>query len=272
MEASVQSTVPSPPVDGDAALGGTSAGLDDVLTTVRGEAVRVRDVVDLLKVRRLFRSAIYDQIERRVVHHWCRELSLTPSDAEEQAARDRMRLLLGLSDPVQFQNFLRQNGISLQAWKEHVLAETLKVRLRDAIATPQVVESFYARHREQFQSVVLSRIVCQSRGDAERCHAEVAAGGEFAVAAGRWTIDPTGRYSAGFIGEVQRGFLPADLEPPIFAAAPGALVPPMEHAGLWHVFKVWETRGRDLDDTLRQRIGDRYFAEWLRREVNSAPA
>ena len=55
-----------------------SMHLDDILTTVRGDPIRVADVVTLLKIRRFFRSAIYELIERRVVFAHAERLELAP--------------------------------------------------------------------------------------------------------------------------------------------------------------------------------------------------
>jgi len=87
--------------------------LDDVLMTVRGDPIRVADVVTLLKIRRFFRSAIYELIERRVVFAHAERLALVSPLATLHSLRNRMRESLGLADPIVFQSFLRDNGITI---------------------------------------------------------------------------------------------------------------------------------------------------------------
>src|SRR3954465_10987091 len=76
--------------------------LGTAVTTVKGDAISVADVILHLKAKGTFRTAIYEIIEQRVVQYKLREYDITVPQAEIDERVQARRTMLGLWDEAAF--------------------------------------------------------------------------------------------------------------------------------------------------------------------------
>lgn len=247
---------------------------DAVVTTVRGERIRVADVIVHLKMRGTFRSAIYELIEHRVVEQAATAFGVSvTAQAVEQLAQAR-RHEHGAVDDRSFAEYLRFHGVSREQWMRSIRLEALREALKWHVATPRRLTELFRRHPGRFQSVSLARVVCRNRAEAERVFAEASNGTqEFIVLARDHSVDEASRLSGGYFGNVTRGILPPEVEERAFVAKADEVIGPFREAGgLWSVYKVYAVNTPKLNDALKAMLADQIFQEWLREQVCTVPA
>lgn len=245
---------------------------DAVVTTVRGEKVTVADVVVQLKLKGLFRSSIYELIEQRVIEHAANEFGVAPTGQAVELLAQKRRGELGLADDETFERYLKFHGVGRGAWLRSVRLDALREALKAYIVTPRRLTEVFRRDLGRFASVSIARIACRSRTEAEQACAAGVAGADFLLLARDYSTDENARLAGGYIGAVNRGILPPEVEAMVFAAQPGDVVGPFREHGVWTVYKVHDVHPPKLNDALKAVLSDQIFNEWLRQQVCTVPA
>ncbi|MBF0188874.1 MAG: peptidylprolyl isomerase [Magnetococcales bacterium] len=241
--------------------------LTDVLTQVQGKPITVADTMDQLKVTGAFRNAIFQLIEQEVVRIKAKEYSIPVKRREMEKLLEERRRMAGLSDPRTVSAFCRQNGITWDQWKEQVTTDYLRQKLKERIAGPTEVETYFEHHREELKRVCLARIVCQNREQADALKARIDAGSGFSKMARKHSLEPTSRIAGGYLGCFQRGTLPATVDHAVFSADLNAVVGPLQQKDHWVLYRVSEIIHAELNDGLKRQIAERIFNLWFRNEV-----
>ncbi len=245
---------------------------EGIITTVRGEPIRAAHVITHLKVRGLFRSAVYEMVERHVVRIRCREFGIEPSWSEVEENRRKMRCLSGLSEPVAMHRYLKDNGVTMDVWNEYLDDMLFKTALKNHIVTRDAIEAHFQRNRNQFLRVRLGRIVCRTRSDMDHVLALLENGQFFVSLAGKHSIEDKSKFTGGYLGEIGYGVLAKHVEGDVFSAAPGQILGPYREMDYYTIYKIYEIRGGELSESLTHLIREQLFADWLRRQVMSIEA
>jgi hypothetical protein len=85
--------------------------LGTAITTVKGEAITVADVILHLKGKGTFRTAIYEIIEQRVVEYKLQESRILLAQADIDERVQGRRNMLGLWDEAAFTAFIPSSGL-----------------------------------------------------------------------------------------------------------------------------------------------------------------
>lgn len=246
---------------------------DAVVTTVRGERITVADVIVQLKLKGIFRSSIYELIEQRVVEQAATQFGVAPSQQAVDLLAQKRRRELNLADDETFERYLKFQGVGRAAWLRSVRLEAVREALKTYIVTPRRLTEAYKRDPDRFASVSIARILCRSRADAEHVYGLGKSGGaDFLSLARDYSTDENARLAGGYIGAVNRGILPAEVEAAAFAAQAGDVIGPFREHGVWTVYKVHAVNPPKLTDSLKAVLADQIFAEWLREQVCTVPA
>jgi parvulin-like peptidyl-prolyl isomerase len=247
--------------------------LETPVTTVKGDAITVADVILHLKAKGTFRSAIYEIIERKVVRYKLQELGIDLSVAELEERAQGRRTLLGLWDDKAFTGYLKHFGVTREQWLDTIAAEILREQLRNAVVTKELVNNFYRQNSTRFTSISVARIACRTKSDAERALAAACDRQEdFVELARLYSVDENTRFSGGYIGNIKRGMLPAEVDERAFSCADNEIIGPFCENGLWTIYKIYSRTLTKLNDTLAKQIKDQIFEDWLRHQVCIAPA
>lgn len=245
---------------------------DAVVTTVRGEKITVADVVVQLKLKGVFRSSIYELIEQKVMERAAADFGVAPSVEVVDLLAQKRRHELGLVDDATFERYLKFHGVGRVAWLRSVRSDALREGLKNHVATARRLTEAFRRDPDRFASVSIARIACRSRADAEQAYAAGVGGTDFLLLARDYSTDENARLAGGYIGAVNRGILPPDVEEALFAARPGAVAGPFREHGVWTVYKVHAVHPPKLTESLKLVLADQIFNDWLRDQVCTVPA
>jgi parvulin-like peptidyl-prolyl isomerase len=247
--------------------------LGTAVTTVKGDAISVADVILHLKAKGTFRTAIYEIIEQRVIEYKLRECGVILPQAEIDERVQSRRTKLALWDEEAFKAYLKHFGLTREQWLETIAAEIRRERLREAVVTKDLVQNYYRQNSARFTSISIARIACRTKGDAERVlTAATESVTDFVDLARQYSVDENTRFSGGYIGNLKRGMLPAEVDERAFACRDDSVIGPFNENGMWTIYKIYSRTVTKLNEALIKQIKDVIFEEWLRHQVCIAPA
>jgi hypothetical protein len=247
--------------------------IEDVVTTVSGRPITVREVVTYLKSNGTFRNAVYDLIGREVVRQQCEEYGIDVLPGEFDAYAEARRLELGLSDSVAMANYCRWLGISLEQWLQDIEVELLKLKLADRVVTPDTVEDYLEDNRAALRPVALSRLVCRTREDIEAARRMIVEDGrEFCSVARHLSVEESTRMAGGYMGTVSAGMLPAEVDAAVFSAREPGMLGPFRENEHWTLYEVQRISALDADEQMLKQIKAQLFSNWLNEQVRTARA
>ncbi|MBI1321196.1 MAG: hypothetical protein GC168_19905 [Candidatus Hydrogenedens sp.] len=247
--------------------------VESVVTTVKGEKIRVTDVMVHLKIKGTFRSAIYELIEQKVIQLTMVELGLIIPEEELDRRAASARAALGIEDADYFKRYLSFYGVSADQWREYIHREAACEYLKQHLVTPRKVTEYFRRDPLRFASVSIARIVCRAHEEAARVLDAIAENRQdFVELARLFSADESTRLSGGFIGNVKRGMLPAEVEQQAFECTDNQVIGPFRETALWTIYKIYSVNVPKLSDALKNVIRDQLFSEWLREQVCTVPA
>jgi PPIC-type PPIASE domain len=247
--------------------------LGTAVTTVKGDAVTVADVILHLKAKGTFRTAIYEIIEQRVIEYKLREHDVTLPQADIDERVQARRTTLGLWDEAAFASYLKHFGLAKEQWLETISAEMRRERLRETVVTKDLVQNYYRQHSARFTSISVARIACRTKTDAEKAlSAATDSVTDFVELARQYSVDENTRFSGGYIGNLKRGMLPSEVDERAFACRDDGVIGPFSENGMWTIYKIYSRTVTKLNEALVKQIKDVLFEEWLRHQVCIAPA
>ncbi|CAK0775638.1 Parvulin-like PPIase [Azospirillaceae bacterium] len=247
--------------------------IDAIVTTVKGEKIHVSDVITHMKLKGLFRSAIYELIEKKVLTLTIEEMGITVSNEEVEKKARAARTALSIVDPQNFKRYLDFYGVSAEQWYNNIRDEAICDVLKQQLVSPRKITEYYRRDPLRYASVSIARIVCRTREEADRVLVATTENKQDFVELARcFSADESTRLSGGFIGNVKRGMLPSEVEQKAFESTDNQVIGPFRENSLWTIYKVYTVNVPKLTDALKNAIRDQIFNEWLREQVCTVPA
>jgi len=214
--------------------------------------------------------------------------------SEVQAAIDSIKQQNNLDDAA-LTSALAAQGYTLQAYKQELRRQLLRLRAENQLVAPKVnisdedVRARYdqmARRTEQVQAVKLSHMlfktaehpteqqIAAAKAKATAAMDRVKAGEDFAKVAATESDDDSTKTTGGELGWFQRGSMATpEWEPIVFAMDKGDVRGPIAGPQGFHVFTVTEVKRSDLQSfdqmkeqirtELRRRETEKQEAVWL---------
>jgi len=214
--------------------------------------------------------------------------------SEVQAAIDSIKQQNNLDDAA-LTSALAAQGYTLQAYKQELRRQLLRLRAENQLVAPKVtisdedVRARYdqmARRTEQVQAVKLSHMlfktpehpteqqIAAAKAKATAAMDRVKAGEDFAKVAMSESDDDSTKTTGGELGWFQRGSMATpEWEPVVFAMEKGDVRGPISGPQGFHVFTVTEVKRSDLQSfdqmkeqirtELRRRETEKQEAVWL---------
>jgi parvulin-like peptidyl-prolyl isomerase len=235
--------------------------------TVDDQPVSIAEAVKYLQAGGKLGQYIGDILRQYVIEQEItqREDVAVSSAVTEQAIID-FRLKNQLTDQVRFQEWLKTNGLSYDAFHSSVASGFKLEKLKTAISEPKLQEYFIER-KIFLDRVVLSRIIIDSLELAEELQAQIQEGASFEQIAKEYSLADD-RVVNGMMGPVSRGTLPDILRAAIDMATPGSLIGPIELEGRYGLFRVEQFLLASLEDTqLKQALQNELFEKWLAEKI-----
>lgn len=247
--------------------------LTDTVTTVSGTPIAVQDVVIHLKASGAFRNAVYQLIENEVIKQQCELHAVRLQPGELDSYAEQRRRELGLTDAIAMNNYCRWLGISFDQWQTRIEVDLMRLKLADIVVSREMVQQYYAEHKEELRTATLSRLVCASKQEIDAAHRLIAEGAkEFFMVAREYSIEEGTRMVGGYLGAVTKGVMAPDVDAAVFSATSPGLVGPFAENGCWTLYEIMNISNGELVDDVAQRIKSKLFTQWLDRQLKLAKA
>lgn len=190
---------------------------------------------------------------------------ILPAEVLQQAITE-FRLQSGLAAPEQFEQWLVQQGLTNEAFRQQVEIDLRMGRLRDTITQPRLQEHFIER-KLFLDQVVLSRIAVQDKDLAEELRQQLNEGASFEQLAQEYSISDDGAFN-GMMGAISRGQLPDSLRAALDLAQPGDLIGPIEIPPAWTIFRLEQVVPATLDNPqLVQSLQSELLEQWVMEQL-----
>lgn len=201
-------------------------------------------------------------IERVVLHQYAESQGLDVTSEEVQRESDRVRFALDLSDPDDTAHWLKNQGLTMEAFAKACAHSVLRKKVRASIPD-DTVENYYAEHQDEFTDVdlyvirqrnvkKLSKLADQLRDGKANFHLEAMSQSE----------DPHTAPQGGYVGRMRRDEVPEDLAVSVFSVDPGDIIGPVTDQDGHILMLVKNVEALPLD-AVREEIRDIVFGEMI---------
>jgi len=176
------------------------------------------------------------------------------------------RLQNQLTDPKQFQTWLKSNGMTYNDFQNKVAFGFKVEKLKTEITEPKL-EDYFNQRQPFLDGVVLSRIILKDKQLAENLQQQILADkSKFEPLAREHSLS-NDRILNGMMGSVSRGQLPEIIKTALNSARPGELIGPLELDGHYVLFRVEQFLPATLEGRLKQELQNQLFEQWLQEKL-----
>jgi len=202
----------------------------------------------LAQLRRQILDSLIDQvlIEQAATRE---NISVSPEQVEAEMAR-----LIG-DNPAQFEEWLKANGLTSDAFKVQLRRQLLSSAFQDHIvgAETPIVEQARARH-----------ILLSSEAEAMTVLLQLHSGASFSALAQQFSQDQNSKDNGGDLGFFPRSIMPEEIEAVAFGLAPGQVSGIVKSSFGYHIIEVVEKDpARQVPDDMLPTWRQSTFLQWL---------
>jgi parvulin-like peptidyl-prolyl isomerase len=240
--------------------------------------------------KRKAKAGLVDEIiDELLIKDRADRLGITVTESEIQDAITRLKQQYNLSTDEQFENSLRQSGMT---------RADMEARLRDTLVTNKVfarelrnrgdledreLRERYNREKEHYRlperahlrEIVILRPenasgAAAAKKKAEDTAAQVRGGADFAKTATEVSEAGT-KEKGGDLGQVARGELLPDLDTAVFNATAGSVIGPIETRSGWHILKVEQRLPSEVPafESIKDRLRKDASEETFQRDLKA---
>jgi foldase protein PrsA len=187
------------------------------------------------------------------------ELGITVTDGELNSEIENAKKYFDTEE--KFNEFLKEQGIDLEYFKDSVKKELIISKLNDKLTekvavTDEEIKAYYDTHQDEFISVKASHILLETEEEAEAMLKRVKAGEDFAELAKQNSIDPSAKENSGDLGYFRHGDMVEPFENAAFALEPGEISEIVPTDFGFHIIKVEDNKLDKLEDVKEQLKGN----------------
>ncbi len=180
------------------------------------------------------------------------------------------------------QQFCQQNRITLEAGLENWLARhymtsqhldemvtrSLRIEKFKQTTWGHKLSSYFLKRKGQLDSVIYSLLRTDDLGIAQESYFRIQAGEQSFAELARDYSRGAEAHIGGLVGPVELELLTPELAQRLLASQPGQLLPPFRYKE-WHVLvRLEQLLPAQLNESMRQRLLDELFNDWLQQQVN----
>lgn len=208
-------------------------------------------------------------ISNAAIVQYAAENGLSVAPEELQTFLNEIRYDLELDKADDMNQWLKEHGLELATVQNFCEIGVLRNKIRASIADDDIA-AFFNNNKENYETAELYSLTVESEDMANELRTQIEDDGEnFLALANEHSIDGDTFRQGGFIGDVTRGTVRAEVEAAVFAASSGELVGPVKDEDGYTLYMVSKLNKPELDD-LKDIIRDDMFEETL--EIISARA
>ena len=236
-----------------AVLNGTSITLADVFRTMQASGAI---------------EAVHKGLSDTIAHRRALELGLGISTEDLQKAADNYRDANGLQKSSDTMDWLEAQGRSVEDFEASLEFTLLSERLRNHIASDQLVARRFRSEGAAFNAAELSQIVMFDEDEAVLVGRSITSGAiEFYEAARQYSEDFDTRAAGGYVGWRSQRALPPDLADQILSSQPGDVIGPVPIGDVFALIQILAIRAPKLDDATRTHLREAIFREWMDQQL-----
>jgi foldase protein PrsA len=179
-------------------------------------------------------------------------VSVSPERVDAEFARAQG------DNPVQFSEWLEDNGLTAQDFRVKLRAELLGTKMRDTVTEylPEKMEQVHLRH-----------ILVNSRSQAESILDQIHSNEDFVRLAKEYSKDMSTRDNGGDLGFYPRGVLSPEIDRVAFNMVVGQVSDVIQTAFGYHIIQVLErSPQRELTPQMERALRQQMFMDWLAAE------
>ena len=240
-----------------------SSGPSQVVATLAGESLTVAEFLGSLHRRRRLRALVREAaLEKHLLGlARARGLEVQPEDLQREA--DRFRQQQGLNALDDLQNWLTQEGLSVEQFEEGLECQLLVRKLCEHVIGAKL-QAQAASQRGQVARVRLSHIVVDKESVANELLQRLRTrSADFAELARRFSLHEPTRANGGALGIVRRSELDPALHGPVFSARAGDVIGPIVTALGVELVKVEEHLPGSVEESAGPALNQELFGAWL---------
>ncbi len=199
----------------------------------------------------------------------CKQLDVTVSDEELQAAGDAFRLdhkLLGAAETIAW---LSQQRIAVEDWSQGIIVKLLTKKLKEHLFGAYL-DTHYLQNRHDYRRVALSQILLHDIADAQKVMRAIREEqASFCALSLEYSKGKQSRESGGFVGIRFVTELIPEIAKVIGEAKKGEVLEPIHTKLGYHIIKVEKWFPIELSESVREQILESLFQAWLQGKSNS---
>jgi peptidylprolyl isomerase len=238
-----------------------------LVARVNDEAISADAFVKLLKLNGSLDDLLESALIDKLVVHVAKRRGMTVSAEEIQERADQFRRILGLHRARDTIEYLDNINMTIEEFETYVAETLYKDKLYASITHDDAVRGYFKLHLHLFERMELHHVVLNGQAKALELLAIVREEPScFTDLAKQHSLADT-RESGGYLGKINRGCLPTEIEVQVFKASPGDILGPFLVNGFYEIFHVSDKSTAALDAITIDEVKERLFHEWLENQA-----
>jgi len=239
-----------------------------LVARINDETISADAFVKLLKLKGLLDDLLESALIDKLVVHAAKNLGImvTADDIQERA--DEFRRVMGLHRSRDTIDYLNNIDMTIEEFEAYVEESLYKDKVQELIIRNDAVDDYFRANLSIFERVELHHIVLDSQAKANEVLAILSEDvSYFSELAKQHSLASDTRDNGGYIGKINRGCLPNDIEIKVFIAKPGDLLGPFFVNGFYEIFYISDKYTPELDSVTTEEVKRRLFDEWLENQA-----
>jgi len=200
----------------------------------------------------------------------CKQLEITISDTEWQAAGDAFRLERQLWGTGETLAWLKQQRIRIQDWSQGIRVALLEKKLKEYLFG-KIVDAAYVSNHYNYRRLALSQILVFDLKTAKNIVAKLLAGSDsFCALAWEYSQGKSSHENGGFMGIRCLIELLPEIVAVIADAQEGELRGPIQTKLGYHILRIERLLPLELNQLVREQVMEALFTVWLQNLQNNS--
>jgi parvulin-like peptidyl-prolyl isomerase len=239
-----------------------------LVARINDEAISADAFVKLLKLNGSLDDLLETALIDKLVVHVAKSRGVTVGTEEIQERADQFRRVLGLHRARDTIEYLDNIDMTIEEFESYVAETLYKDKLQASITNDDAVRNYYRLHLPLFERVELHHIVLDGQAKAQELLAILREEpSSFSDIAKQHSLASDTRENGGYLGKINRGCLPNEVEVKVFKANPGDILGPFLVTGFYEIFYLSDKYAVELDSITTEEVKKRLFHEWLEKQV-----
>lgn len=237
--------------------------------SINGNNFTGEDLARKLKVMWKDNRFIKSLVRQEIILKYAAVQNITVSTEELQESADAFRMRNSLYSVADTEQWLADNGMTLDDLEETILLARLSDKIRNGWLEEEVGK-YFAENRVDLETAEVYMLVTEDEAAARELRTQVAEeGADFMVLARKHSSHATAR-AGGYVGLMRRADLAGEVAAAVFGASQGEVVGPFKTDEGFTLIQVADLWAAALNADTEQSIRNLLFENWLQEQEQKA--